>query len=332
MIHCVFLGTALVLVFVRPAVTIHAPSTEDFDFDFEADASFSIASNQFEAAISAALENVVRIAPPVFSQPPGGTTKNLFVPAMHRCDEKKYHEFLKRNPGQARRTAKQDAIEKSLGVVHDVLSEVGLPTILEAGSLLGFIRNCGVIPTDMDGDVAVLGHWLQGNASVAHLTAAFARKNASLQSSMCPHGPGTTGCELRAVFPDLSYIDVFVYATERRCFEAPCSFFNSLWPGGRVGPFFHKCDTPDVHFEQAFFLNKVFWIPTPPQKYLKLNYGPEWVDVGSGVYKTCHFDSKFVPSPDVFADLTPSADYVRSLEATGAALAEQVIGAQPFEQ
>eukprot|EP00927_Polykrikos_kofoidii_P012127 TRINITY_DN15207_c0_g1_i8.p1 TRINITY_DN15207_c0_g1~~TRINITY_DN15207_c0_g1_i8.p1 ORF type:complete len:328 (-),score=55.28 TRINITY_DN15207_c0_g1_i8:116-1099(-) len=283
------------------------------------------------AAILAALGNMERIQAIPFSPPSGNTTKNLFIPAMHRCDEEKYKDFLKKHPGQAARTANQIAIEKSLGIVHDVLAHVGLPTILSSGSLLGFIRNCGVIPTDADGDVAVLGHWLKGNCSLKKLTAAFEQRNATLHSGMCPKGPLVTGCELRATFEDNSYVDIFVWATEKRCPKAPCNFFSPLWPGGSVGPSFYKCDTRDVHFEQAYFLNKIFWIPSPPQRYLKEMYGPGWHEPGGGVYKTCNLKYKVKPAPDVFADLTPPPEYVLSLERAGAALAAQVKSAVPFE-
>eukprot|EP00927_Polykrikos_kofoidii_P061476 TRINITY_DN5630_c0_g1_i1.p1 TRINITY_DN5630_c0_g1~~TRINITY_DN5630_c0_g1_i1.p1 ORF type:complete len:1070 (-),score=223.63 TRINITY_DN5630_c0_g1_i1:93-3056(-) len=258
---------------------------------------------------------IKRIPPRSFSEPDGKSI-GLFVPAMHQCDEGRYREWLKSHPTQENTTERQTMIEDCLIAVHETFEELNMPTILEAGSLLGYFRNCGVIPTDADGDVALLAPWLKGKRSLEALSKAFEKRNGSLSTSMCPDGPTTTGCELRVSFKDSAYIDIFVYAAEKECPIAPCSFFTSLRPNSGDGVSFYKCDVSDVHFEQALFLNKTFWIPTPTLRYLKQNYGEDWSEPGGGVYKTCHMNEFVKPAPDIYANLTPPAGYVMRLMET----------------
>eukprot|EP00927_Polykrikos_kofoidii_P068775 TRINITY_DN64103_c0_g1_i1.p1 TRINITY_DN64103_c0_g1~~TRINITY_DN64103_c0_g1_i1.p1 ORF type:complete len:297 (+),score=27.25 TRINITY_DN64103_c0_g1_i1:29-919(+) len=252
-----------------------------------------------------------QIRPHMVSLQKDHMTRKLFVPVLHHCNESQKTSWKNI---EANKTTRMRATERSLGIVHDVLAEFRLPTILEGGSVLGFIRECGVIRNDPDGDVAVLGQWFQGNRNVRNLTKAFAKRGVDLESSMCPHGPAMVGCELRATFQDRSYVDIFVYGTHKLCPEAPCTFFWSLWPGGTVGPFFHECVDHDIHFELVWFLNRTFWIPSPTSKYLEANYGTEWRKPGGSVYKTCDWRKERVPEPDVFALFTPPAEYVFSLE------------------
>eukprot|EP00927_Polykrikos_kofoidii_P064753 TRINITY_DN602_c0_g1_i1.p1 TRINITY_DN602_c0_g1~~TRINITY_DN602_c0_g1_i1.p1 ORF type:complete len:739 (-),score=154.58 TRINITY_DN602_c0_g1_i1:177-2393(-) len=257
--------------------------------------------------------SLIKREPPRSFNEPDGKTIGLFVPAMHRCDEAKYKQWLQTHPEQELRSERQNNIEKALVMVHETFEELGMPTILEAGSLLGYFRNCGVIPSDAEGDVAVLARWLTHKRSLENLEAAFAKRNGVLSTDMCRNGPGSTGCELRASWPNSAYIDIFVYATEKECPVAPCSFFTSLRPNSGDGVSFYKCDVADVHFEQAFFLNKVFWIPTPTLRYLRQNYGNEWSEPGGGVYKTCHMHQMIKPSTDIYANYTPPARYVMHL-------------------
>jgi len=258
---------------------------------------------------------IIRAPPkPGYRAAPSGTSQDLFVPAMHVCNETAKAAFLKRNPDQGNTSDKQKKIHASLVVVHDVLKSVGLPTILEGGSLLGFYRNCDVIPTDADGDVSLLGHWLQGKASIENLVKEFAKVNGTLHTEMCPEGPSKTGCETRVVFEDSSYIDLFVFATLNKCDKAPCTFYNSLWPHGTVGPYFIPCVTNAIAFEQASFLDRTFWIPTPTLPYLKNRYGEAWTDPGGGVYKSCRMKEQYHPTDDSFGKAIPPPDYVLSLE------------------
>lgn len=255
-----------------------------------------------------------------FPAAPCGTSQNLFVPAMHTCNETAKEAFLKRNPGQRVETQKQKKIRAALVVVHDVLRSLGLPTILEAGSLLGFYRQCDIIPTDNDADVSLMGHWLQGDASLENMGKAFKAQNGTLHTEMCPHGPTTTGCETRVWFEDDDtdriYVDLFIWATYKKCEKAPCTFFDSLWPTGKLGPYFNPCLTNPIAFEQASFLNRTFWIPTPTLPYLERQYGKGWTDPGGGGYMSCIFDKHLHPVPDKFGKAIPPASYVLSLEPT----------------
>jgi len=270
-------------------------------------------------------------APSSFVAAPAGTTKNLFIPAMHRCNDSLKQEFLKMYPGQASRTEKQNNLQTLLRSIHDVNAELGMPTILAHGTVLGFYRNCDVIPTDGDADTAVFGHWLQGKRSVENLAAAYAAHNITLQSGMCPNGPLYTGCELRAVHHNKAYCDLFVYAVDSACDEAPCSYFESLYSGGRVAPTFHKDASGKVRFEQADFLDRTFWIPTPTLDYLKLNYGNNWENPKGGVYKAVDFKHDTTSVPDIHGAQMPPPEYVKSLEQVGRMREQQLLTATPAQ-
>jgi len=255
-----------------------------------------------------------------FETAPAGTAQSLFVPAKHICDKKKLEAYQKQFPSQAKKTEKQQKIQNALANVNDALHEVGLPTILEGGSTLGFYRNCGVIPSDADGDIALLGHWLDDD-KIADIEKAIQKRNGTLGKSMCPKGPQYTGCEMRSSFEDGSYVDLLVYATQEKCDTAPCKFFSPLWPGGEVGDVFAPCTTGDVHFEQAIFLDRTFWLQAPTSQYLSLEYGPKWKDPDSwgkakdcGIYRNCNFKKKEQPKEDSFAQTIPPASYVLSLQ------------------
>lgn len=249
-----------------------------------------------------------------FLEPPEGVTKGLFIPARHRCNETHLAEYLKHHPEQGEKTKSLLEIQNSLKIVHNVLEENGLPTILEGGSSLGFFRNCGVIPADRDGDVALLGHWLNED-KVDLIEKSFQKRNARLERGLCPKGVTYSGCEMRATFQDRSYVDLLVYAQDSACDKAPCSFFYGLWPVGSVGPAYYRCNAGPIHFEQVNFLSKVFWIQTPTVEYLKDNYGEQWEDPTGGVYKSCNFDTKEAPKKvDNFEGATPPASYVLGLQ------------------
>eukprot|EP00929_Paragymnodinium_shiwhaense_P003557 TRINITY_DN104128_c0_g1_i1.p1 TRINITY_DN104128_c0_g1~~TRINITY_DN104128_c0_g1_i1.p1 ORF type:complete len:346 (+),score=90.32 TRINITY_DN104128_c0_g1_i1:65-1102(+) len=249
-----------------------------------------------------------------FLEAPMGTTHGLFIPAVHKCNETHLKEYLKKYPEQGLHSESRSRIERSLGIVHDVLAENSLPTILEGGSTLGFFRNCGVIPGDHDGDIALLGQWLDTDV-ISNLKKSFEKRNASLGDSLCPSGPGHSGCELRASFEDDSYVDLLVYASEEKCEKAPCNYYSSLWSGGSTDEgYFYPCDTGPIHFEQASFLDRTFWVQAPVLDYLKGQYGEVWEDPTGGVYKSCHFDQHRTPGPDNHGGKTPPADYVFRLQ------------------
>lgn len=253
-------------------------------------------------------------APSAFQEAPSGTSHGLFIPAVHECNETHLKEYLKKYPEQGKHTEGQAHIQRSLGIVHDVLLENDLPTILEGGSTLGFFRNCGVIPGDHDGDVALLGNWIDKD-KIADIKKSFEARNATLGEYLCPSGPGHSGCELRASFQDSSYVDLLVYASQDECTQAPCNYFSSLWAGGSTDDgYFYPCDTGPIHFEQASFLDRTFWIQAPTLDYLKGQYGEVWEDPAGGVYKSCHFDKHNKPEADDKAGRTPPASYVVMLQ------------------
>jgi len=280
-----------------------------------------------------------KAAPKYYAAPPLGTSAGLFVPRRHQCNTEKLANFLKEYPDQKKTTEKQKTIEKSLVLMHDVLEKNGFPTILEGGSTLGFYRNCGVIPGDADGDVAIMGSWfhsegnslIEGNLSAGvdaqvwreapkfkALEASFKEVGGSLGSSMCPYGPTYKGCEMRVSFDDHSYVDLMVYAHEKACEKAPCSFISPIWPGGEVGKTFAPCTTGDIHFEQALFLDRTFWVQAPMLSYMKEEYGDTWKDpngwASAGVYKNCNFHQQEEPTQDPNMKTMPSAEYVLKLQ------------------
>lgn len=234
------------------------------------------------------------------------------MPALHTCNQSFVQEYFEKYPKQSEQNNKSQSIAESLKIVHEVMLENNLPTILEGGSTLGFYRNCGVIPHDGDGDVALLGAWLD-DKKIKDLNQSFSKRGIELTGSLCPGGSRKTGCEMRAIF-DQNHVDLLVYATEKECTEAPCNYFSSLWSGGSTEEgYFYKCDTGPIHFEEASFLGKTFWIPAPTLDYLKGQYGEVWQDPEGGVYKGCHFNDHSTPVPDEFAGTPPPGEYVVKL-------------------
>merc|ERR1712196_469078 len=88
------------------------------------------------------------------------------------------------------------------------------------------------------------------------------------------------------------HIDVFVLQADEACLEAPCTFYSTMWNGGRYDNVTHKfisCKTPPLHFEMASYLDRLFWVPAPIDTYLEALYGKNWTSPGGGVYKNCGF-------------------------------------------
>lgn len=249
-----------------------------------------------------------------FPPPPKDHTTNLFLPIRHECNRTAVASYLMKHPEETKRTKRQQQTEEKLVLLHKIFASHGLPVILEAGSLLGFYRDCAVIPHDMDGDIGVFAGWLKGKAAPSELKKSFDAIDATLEQDFCPKGPGYTGCQMRVTFKDRSYVDIIVYATDLACLEAPCDYSWPLWPGGSPGKVYYKCDMRHVHFEQAVFLGKVFWIPAPALSYIKQNYGEKWDDPKGGTYKNCNFKNKSEMVVDQYQAMAPPASYALQLE------------------
>lgn len=248
-----------------------------------------------------------------FPPPPMDHTTDLFLPIRHECNHTAVEAYLLKNPQETKRTKRQQQTENNLVLLHKIFASHGLPVILESGTLLGFYRDCAVIPHDMDGDIGVFAAWLKGKAAPSELKKSFDAVGGKLDEDFCPKGPGYNGCQMRVTFKDRSYVDIIVYATDLACLQAPCDYSWPLWPGGVAGTVFYKCDMKHVHFEQASFLGKVFLIPSPALPYLKQNYGEDWDNPKGGVYKNCDFRDKKSLEVDTYQDMVPPASYVLKL-------------------
>jgi len=253
---------------------------------------------------------------------PEGTAKGLFVPALHECDEKQRTALLEGFPKEAEITPRVKSIELGLKTLNDVFASEDVPTILESGSMLGFYRQCHAIPGDLDGDVAVFGHWLQ-DGKFERLQKKFKEVGGDFHKDLCPDGIGVSGCQLRVVFddkkfyPERFHVDVFVYGQTKPCKEAPCVFNTIIWPGGGLNEEreFAQCDNSPGHFEQASFLGKTFWMTVPAASYLERLYGKEWDHPGGASYEHCDFDHKVHAAPMTLpSETVPSGSFILDLQ------------------
>lgn len=152
-----------------------------------------------------------------------------------------------------------DAARAALFAVTDALARVGLRPVLSGGTALGCIREGGFIAHDGDIDLALLP-----GADLAALARAF-DGHADLQVRFTEH---LEDALLRVVVDHRDGVttDVFPYHVAEDCW----------WFGIRRG------DTALCWWDEPYtpvsrqFLGREFLVPSPPERYLEHNYGPDW--------------------------------------------------------
>ena len=171
--------------------------------------------------------------------------------------------------------------EKALKEAKETLDRLGVVFLLASGTCLGAIRDNAFIPWDDDIDlISVAGINGLTEELVDKAVAAFRHKGYFVYDA----GRGSRGVQAYSMMKDYvrtgwesySIIDDSISVYPKT--QIPASFFTEP--------------------KEITFLGERFLVPDPPEGYLRLKYGEEWmVPKGPGVYEKDVVDH--IPSVDV---------------------------------
>ena len=160
-----------------------------------------------------------------------------------------------------------DNTTKALKEVKQILDDLGITFFLISGTCLGAIRDNGIIPWDDDVDIgSVIGLHGITEESLEAIVAAFLSNG--FLTRVDHYGPNS-------FLPLVKYSSYISWT----CFPAldghivqfpflktPLSFFTDL--------------------KEITFLDEKFYVPNPPEEFLRLKYGDDWrVPKKSGVFE-----------------------------------------------
>ncbi|CAJ0598308.1 unnamed protein product [Cylicocyclus nassatus] len=159
----------------------------------------------------------------------------------------------------------EKTVQAMSALVH-LLVTFDIYPFFNGGTLLGWYRECGIIPHTKDVDFAAfieeynpnfLKH-LQSGKSNFNLTRILGKVNDSYESTLRPVGKSRPAIDL-----------FWMYSTE-----------NESWVGGSGGSGAkYKYTYPritDHDICAGDLLNNIFWLPCDPQAIITTEYGPKW--------------------------------------------------------
>lgn len=158
---------------------------------------------------------------------------------------------------------KLDVGERNLKEATLVLDQMGLVVMLGAGTCLGAIRDKSLIPWDDDIDLySVMGiNGLTENA-IANAIEEFKRKGYSVKQHYSV-SDGPPYAISHSIIKDYARVDWI------------CSYVvdDVIWvyPGILIPAHFF------INPQEIEFLGEQFYVPSPPEEYLRLKYGDQWM-------------------------------------------------------
>ena len=161
------------------------------------------------------------------------------------------------------------ARERALKEVKETLDLLGVTFLLSSGTCLGAIRDNAFIPWDDDLDlISIMGSDGLTQELVDKAVAVFRDKGYFVYDS----GGANRGARAYSMMKD--YV-----RTDWGCYRIIGGSI-SVYPGTKIpGTFF-------THPKEIAFLGEQFMVPNPPEEYLRLKYGEEWmVPKGPGLYE-----------------------------------------------
>ena len=153
--------------------------------------------------------------------------------------------------------------ERNLKEAKQILDQLGIVFLLQSGSCLGAVREKALIPWDDDVDIAsVLGLNGLTEENIHTVMAVFTSQGYYCQEnySMLDRPPYAIS---HSVIKDHARLDW-------SCMRIVDGFIRS-YPGVMVP------GTMYAHPIEIEFLGDKFFVPNPPEEYLRLKYGPEWM-------------------------------------------------------
>jgi len=156
---------------------------------------------------------------------------------------------------------------KALKEVKEILDGLGITFFLMSGTCLGAIRENGLIPWDDDVDIgSVFSHHGCEEESLEAMVTTF--RNKGFLTKLLRNGP-------HAFLPFIKY-------------SAKISWTGFYIIDGKIEQY------PSINMPASFFtdlkeidfLGEKFYVPNPPEEYLRLKYGNEWrIPKKHGVYE-----------------------------------------------
>jgi len=165
--------------------------------------------------------------------------------------------------------------QKMLHDVCGILEEEGIPYTLEAGTLLGIVRENRLLPWDTDLDITVTSDYTGQLIAILHRMekAGYRIKIRRYDRDiavMKKNQPRIIKIQTRRLFffKGISLMDIFIKYKDGDKY---------LWTVDESNPVLKKCPAEFYDNRTLYeFDSKLFWIPSTYNDYLTYHYGLDW--------------------------------------------------------